>query len=152
MQRLLLTSLEVFPRLSIHHVGRLLNWILIAVVIVIAMIGFLYITRGTAVRRVRAVGADGSPVSPDEETFPLTVALLTGAVLMPGNEVELVLDVFGKPRRIRTTDYEVPSLSVIPTSQGNEVEFPQFGDVGGQAVDRLLPPSRAARGLADSHG
>ena len=65
---------------------------MIAVVIVIAIIGFLYITRGTAVRRVRAVGTDGSPVAPDEETFPLTVALLTGAVLMPGNEVELVLD------------------------------------------------------------
>ncbi|HKR08336.1 MAG TPA: phospholipase D-like domain-containing protein, partial [Gemmatimonadaceae bacterium] len=87
-----MTSLGVFPRLSIHHVGRLLNWIMIAVVIVIAIIGFLYITRGTAVRRVRAVGTDGSPVAPDEETFPLTVALLTGAVLMPGNEVELVLD------------------------------------------------------------
>jgi len=75
-----------------HQVGHLLNWILIAVVIVVAIIGFLYLTRGTAVRRVRAVGADGSPVSPDEDAFPLSVALLTGAMLLPGNEVELVLD------------------------------------------------------------
>lgn len=65
---------------------------LIAVVLIIAIIGFLYLTRGTAVRRVRAVGADGIPVSPAEENFPLTVALLTGAFLMPGNEVEVVLD------------------------------------------------------------
>ena len=92
LQRLSLTSLDLFPRLSIHHIGRLLNWILIAAVIVVAIIGFLYLTRGTAVRRVRAVGADGTPVAPDEETFPLSVALLTGAVLLPGNEVELVLD------------------------------------------------------------
>src|SRR6185503_15818591 len=75
-----------------QHVGHLLNWILIAVVMVVALIGFLYLTRGTAVRRVPAVGADGSPVSPDEDAFPLSVALLTGAMLLPGNEVDLVLD------------------------------------------------------------
>lgn len=85
-------SLEILPRLTIYHVGQLLDWMLIAVVIVIALIGFLYITRGTAVRRVRAVGADGQPVAPDEESFPLTVALLTGATLLPGNQIELVLD------------------------------------------------------------
>lgn len=76
----------------LHHFGRLLNWTLIAVVLVVAMIGFLYITRGTAVRRVRGVGVDGAPVSPDEDSFPLTVSLLTGSALQAGNQVELVLD------------------------------------------------------------
>ena len=75
-----------------HHVGRILNLGLIAVVLIVAIIGFLFITRGTAVRRVRGIGVDGSPVSPDEESFPLTVSLLTGSELLPGNQVELVLD------------------------------------------------------------
>lgn len=86
----LLASLAPFDFL--HHFGRLLNWTLIGVVLIVAMIGWLYITRGTAVRRVRGVGVDGTPVSPDEASFPLSVSLLTGATLLPGNEVELVLD------------------------------------------------------------
>src|SRR6266513_5758197 len=80
------------PSFSIHHVGRLFNWMLIAVVLIAALIGFLYVTRGTAVRRVRGVGVDGTPVAPGEETFPLTVSLLTGAELLPGNQIEIVLD------------------------------------------------------------
>jgi cardiolipin synthase A/B len=68
------------------------SWVLIAVVLLAAIIGFLFLTRGTAVRRVRAVGVDGAPVSPREVGFPISISLLTGAVLLPGNEVELVLD------------------------------------------------------------
>lgn len=72
--------------------GRIVTWILVAVVLVAAIIGFLYVTRGTAVRRVRGVGVDGVPVSPGEEIFPVIVSLLTGATLLPGNEVKVVLD------------------------------------------------------------
>jgi cardiolipin synthase len=90
MQQLLLVMVGPFE--VFHHMGRVLNWTLIALVLVIAMIGFLYITRGTAVRRVRGVGVDGAPVSPDEDYFPLTVSLLTGSTLQAGNQVELVLD------------------------------------------------------------
>jgi cardiolipin synthase len=78
--------------LSIHHVGRLLTWFLIAVVLIAALIGFLYVTRGTAVRRVRGVGVDGTPVAPSEDEFSLAVSLLTGAELLPGNQIEIVLD------------------------------------------------------------
>lgn len=60
--------------------------------LVIAMIGFLFVTRGTAVRRVRGIGVDGTPVSPNEEAFPLSVSLLTGSTLLAGNQVELVLN------------------------------------------------------------
>jgi cardiolipin synthase len=88
--QLLLAAFSPFDYL--HHFGRLLNWTLIGVVLIVAMIGFLYITRGTAVRRVRSIGVDATPVSPDEHAFPLTVSLLTGTTLLPGNEVELVLD------------------------------------------------------------
>jgi cardiolipin synthase len=75
-----------------HHFGRVMNVVLIVVVTIVAIIGVLFLTRGTAVRRVRGVGVDGAPVSPDEEWFPRTVSLLTGAALSPGNQVELVLD------------------------------------------------------------
>lgn len=72
--------------------GRILFWILMVVILITAVIGFLYVTRGTAVRRVRGVGIDGVPVSPDEPEFQLSVSLLTGTELLEGNQVELVLD------------------------------------------------------------
>jgi cardiolipin synthase len=76
----------------LHHFGRAMNWVLIAVVLVVAIIGFLFLTRGTAVRRVRGVGVDGAPVSPGESAFPISLSLLTGSELLAGNQVELVLD------------------------------------------------------------
>src|SRR3954466_3663372 len=75
-----------------YSFGRMINLALIGVVLIVAIIGILFLTRGTAVRKVRGVGLDGAPVSPDEEWFPRTVSLLTGAALSPGNDVELVLD------------------------------------------------------------
>jgi hypothetical protein len=60
------------------YAGRLLRWSLVAVVLFIALIGYLYIVRGTAVRHVRGVGADATPVAPAEPQFPLSVAMLTG--------------------------------------------------------------------------
>jgi cardiolipin synthase len=93
MQPFLAASIVLLIRANfLHHFGRMLNWMLIAVVLIAAIIGILYVTRGTAVRRVRAIGVDGTPVSPGEESFPLTVSLLTGSALLPGNQVELVLD------------------------------------------------------------
>ncbi len=82
----------------LQHFGRVMNWVLIAVVLVVAVIGFLFLTRGTAVRRVRAVGVDGAPVSPGEVGFPTSISLLTGSELLPGNQVELVLAGGGFPR------------------------------------------------------
>ena len=90
--QLLVASIVLYNRVWYQHAGRFLNWTLIALVLVAAVIGILYVTRGTAVRRVRAVGVDGTPVSPDEKWFPFTVSLLTGSTLAPGNQVELVLD------------------------------------------------------------
>jgi cardiolipin synthase len=73
-------------------IRRAVRWALAGLVLVIALIGLLYLTRGTAVRHVRGVGADGSPVAPSEPQFPLTVAVLTGAPLTAGNRVELALN------------------------------------------------------------
>jgi hypothetical protein len=71
---------------------HILNGLLYAFVIIAAVIGLLFITRGTAVRRVRAVGADGAPVAPTESAFILTIATLTGTPLLAGNRVEIVLN------------------------------------------------------------
>ena len=37
------------------------RWLVAGVFLVAAVIGFLFITRGTAVRRVRGIGGDGTP-------------------------------------------------------------------------------------------
>lgn len=80
----------------LQHLGRLvvraLRWTGIIFVGALALIGLLYVTRGTAVQEVRGVGADGAPLSPSDPQFPLGVALLTGTALNSGNRVELALN------------------------------------------------------------
>jgi cardiolipin synthase len=68
------------------------RWTLNAIILIVALIGFLFITRGTAVRHVRGVGADGTPVSPAEPEFALSVAMLAGVILRGGNRVEIALN------------------------------------------------------------
>ena len=70
----------------------IVRWIVVGIILVSAVVGLLFLTRGTAVQRVRAVGADATPVAPGEPAFPLTVSLLTGTPLTGGNEIELALD------------------------------------------------------------
>ena len=74
------------------YLARALWWMLIGSVVLLAFIGFLHMTRGTAVRHVHSVGADGRAVAPGEPQFPTSVAMLTGAALGPGNRVELALN------------------------------------------------------------
>ncbi len=68
------------------------RWLIVGAVLLTAVVGLLFITRGTAVQRVRSAGADGTPVAPAEPSFPRTVALLAGTPLLSGNRVELALD------------------------------------------------------------
>jgi cardiolipin synthase len=70
-------------------VGR---WALMVFVSAFALIGFLYVTRGTAVRHVRGVGTGGTPVGVSEPEFPLSVTMLIGAWLAPGNRVEVLFN------------------------------------------------------------
>jgi cardiolipin synthase len=81
---------------------EIVRWGVTAVVLLIAVIGFLFLTRGTAVHRVRGVGVDAAPVSPGESAFPLTVAMLTGGILLGGNRVELALNGDGIFERLWT--------------------------------------------------
>ena len=77
-------------------IGRALRaegkWTLIAAVGFLALIGLQHLTRGTAVRHVRGVSADGVPIAVHQPQFPLNVALLTGAWPMPGNRVQIALN------------------------------------------------------------
>ena len=57
-----------------------------------ALIGIQHLSRGTSVRHVHGVGADGIPVAPGEPQFPLSIAMLTGTVLLPARQVEIALN------------------------------------------------------------
>ena len=72
--------------------GRVGRWTLVVIVLGLALIGFLHLTRGTAVRHVRGVTADGAPISVSEPEFPLMATMATGAWLAPGNRVEVMLN------------------------------------------------------------
>lgn len=66
--------------------------VVVVVVLFFAWIGFLHVTRGTAVRHVRGVAADGAPISVSEPEFPLMAMMATGASLSHGNRVEVMLN------------------------------------------------------------
>ena len=57
---------------------RAAHWTLVHVVLGFALIGFLQVTRGTAVRHVQGVGTDRISVGVSEPDFPLMVAMLAG--------------------------------------------------------------------------
>ena len=70
--------------------GRLGRWTLLVVFFGLALIGFLHLTRGTAVRHVRGVAADGAAISVSEPEFPLMATMATGAWLAPGNRIDVM--------------------------------------------------------------
>jgi cardiolipin synthase A/B len=80
--------------------GRFARWTVVTLILCLAWIGFLHLTRGTAVRHVRGVGADGVPIGVSEPEFPLVVTMLTGAWLAPGNRVEVMLNGDGTYARL----------------------------------------------------
>lgn len=67
-------------------------WMVVTVVLCLALIGFLHLTRGTAVRHVQGVASDGIPLAVSEPEFPLMATMATGAWLAPGNLVEVMLN------------------------------------------------------------
>jgi len=74
------------------RLGRIGRWALVVVILSLAWIGVLHLTRGTAVRHVRGVAVDGTPISVGEPEFPVMATLATGAWLAPGNRVEIMLN------------------------------------------------------------
>lgn len=80
--------------------GRAGRWMLFMVVLCLALIGFLHLTRGTEVQHVRGVAADGVPIGVSEPQFPLVVTMMTGAWLASGNRVEVTLNGDGPCARL----------------------------------------------------
>jgi cardiolipin synthase A/B len=76
-------------RRALGAVGR---WMLIVVVAALALIGFLHLTRGTAVRHVRGVAVDGVPIGVSDPEFPVMAMMSTGAWVGSGNRVEVMLN------------------------------------------------------------
>jgi cardiolipin synthase len=72
---------------------------LVIAILVLALIGFLHVTRGTAVRHVRGVTTDAVVGVADAE-FPLSVTMLTGAWMAPGHRVDVLLDGDGTYERL----------------------------------------------------
>jgi cardiolipin synthase len=81
------TSVRNRRRVTPGSIGR---WALRVVASTLALVGFLHITRGTVVRHVRGVAADGVTISVGEPEFPLMAAMATGASLSAGNRVEVM--------------------------------------------------------------
>ena len=76
--------------LLVATLGSAGRWTLLVVVLGLALIGFLHLTRGTAVRHVRGVAADGAAISVSEPEFALMATMATGAWLGPGNHVDVM--------------------------------------------------------------
>jgi cardiolipin synthase len=74
---------------SSFSLGPVAHWTLRVVVLALALIGFLHVTRGTAVRHVRGVGGDGASIGVGEPEFPLMATMATGAWMAPGNRVDV---------------------------------------------------------------
>lgn len=90
-------GIRTYVRPALARIGR---WALIGILALAALIGVQHVSRGTAVRHVQGVGADGTPVAPGEAQFPLSVAMLTGTVLLPANKVEIALNGEGTYTRL----------------------------------------------------
>ena len=81
-----------YRELAERYGSYVVRWTAILLVVLTSIVGLLFITRGTAVERVRGVGADGETMPPSDSAFAPLVAVLTGTQLLAGNRVELALD------------------------------------------------------------
>jgi cardiolipin synthase len=83
------TRARTRKRRAVAILGSVGRWTILMVVLGLALVGFLHLTRGTAVRHVRGVTADGAAISVSEPEFPLMATMATGAWLAPGNHIEV---------------------------------------------------------------
>jgi cardiolipin synthase A/B len=73
---------------------KIAEWFAVAVVAIILLllltIGFLYVTHGTPVARVRAIGDRAGPPAAGEPLFRETMELMTGTPMSNGNQVTVL--------------------------------------------------------------
>ena len=85
---------------AMKFLATLGRWMLVVVILVLALVGLLHLTRGTAVRHVRGVATDGVPIGVTEPQFPVVVTMMTGASMSEGNRVEVALNGDGTYERL----------------------------------------------------
>ena len=85
-----LGALELGKRMRI--VSSIARAVLLIVGLILAMIGWLTITRGNSVHTVLAPGADNAPPAVSDTLFAQTMALYTGTRLTRGNLVEPLMN------------------------------------------------------------
>ena len=73
------TLVSLWKSRFIATLGRVARWTLVVAVLCLALIGFLHLTRRTAVRHVRGVATDGAPIGVSEPEFALMATMGTGA-------------------------------------------------------------------------
>ena len=129
---------NVLPkRHSKGRIARVGKWTLIVVVAALALIGFLHLTRGTAVRHVRGVGEGRLAVGVSEPEFPLSVTMLTGAWLASGNRVEVALNGDGTYARL---------WDDLRSAQESITLQLYYGQPGRMADDLTGDPARSRQG------
>ena len=118
-------------------IGDVVQWGVAALVVTVATVGLLFITRGTALRRVRGMDADGTTVAPAEPGFATMVGLLTGSPLVAGNRVELALDGDGTFERL-WADLRAATRSITV-----QMYYAEPGRVADRLSDILVERARA---------
>lgn len=109
-------------------------------ILLLAFIGFLHLTRGSAVRHVTSVGLGGDPVPVTHAAFLSNVAMLTGAAVTDGHHVELALNGDGTYERMLADLAGASSSIMLQVYYGNS----------GRLAERLgqLLSDRARAGVA----
>src|SRR5687767_6286189 len=77
------------PKRALRTGGR---WVVIGLILGFALVGFLQVTRGTAVRHVQGIDTDDASIGVSEPEFPLMVAMHAGAAVARGHRVEVLLN------------------------------------------------------------
>ena len=128
---------------------RIIVWLLGPIFVVAATIGLLFLTRGTAVQRVRTVGPNEAPVVSSEPAFPLAVALLTGTPIVAGNRVSLALNGEGTFPRL-WTDLRAAQRSI--TIQMYYAEAGRVADTLAAILEERARAGVAVSALFDAFG
>lgn len=82
------------------RVGRVAKWTGFVALVLLALVGFLQLTRGTVIRHVVGLDESGLSIAPSDARFPVTVATMTGAWVASGHRVDIMLDGNGTYERL----------------------------------------------------
>ena len=129
--------------------GRVGRWTLVAIVLGLALIGFLHLTRGTAVRHVRGVIRRNRRSLWATPEFPLMATMATGAWLAPGNRVEVLLNGDGTYPRLWEDLRSAKQSITLQLSYGARAGWPTRSADSDRASQSGCARPRSLRCLRD---